>query len=73
MSAKMSTYLLAFVVGQFDKTQGVTVNNLRYGAWARPKSVDQTKVALDVGVKTIVNYEKYFGIKFPLPKQGTCI
>ncbi|XP_060551724.1 aminopeptidase N-like isoform X2 [Ruditapes philippinarum] len=69
VTEKMSTYLLAFVIGQFNKTQGVTKNGLKYGAWARPESVSQTHVALDVGVNTIYNYEKYFDIPFPLPKQ----
>ncbi|XP_052782181.1 putative aminopeptidase-2 isoform X1 [Mya arenaria] len=68
-SLQMSTYLLAFVVGQFKNTQGTTSNGLIYGAWARPQSVEQTKVALDVGTQTIVNYENYFDIAFPLPKQ----
>ncbi|XP_053377176.1 aminopeptidase N-like isoform X1 [Mercenaria mercenaria] len=69
ISKKMSTYLLAFVIGQFNKTENRTAHNLLYGAWARPQSVDQTHVALDVGINTIVNYEKYFGVRFPLPKQ----
>jgi len=66
----MSTYLLAFIVGKFEKINGTTSNGLTYGAWAIPKSIDQAKEALDVGTKTIANYEKYFDIPFPLPKQG---
>lgn len=69
-TVKMSTYLLAFVVGQFDHTENRTSSDLLYGAWARPESVEQTKLALDVGIKTIINYENYFDIPFPLPKQG---
>lgn len=67
----MSTYLLAFFVGRFDHKEATTTSGLLYRAWARPESVQQTAVALDVGAKTIVNYENYFGIDFPLTKQGT--
>ena len=42
----------------------------QYRAWARPESVHQTKVALAAGVKIIDYYEDYFGIDYPLPKQG---
>ena len=43
---------------------------LQYRAWSTPDAVNQTLTALDVGTKTIFNYEQYFGIDFPLPKQG---
>ena len=32
--------------------------------------MDQTNVALAAGVKIIDYYEDYFGIDYPLPKQG---
>ncbi|KAH3881118.1 hypothetical protein DPMN_005040 [Dreissena polymorpha] len=66
----MSTYLVAFFVGQFNKNVADTERGLLYGAWARPQYIAQTQLALDVGRKTIVNYEDYFNISFPLPKQG---
>lgn len=42
----------------------------QYRAWARPQSVNQTSVALKAGIQIIDYYEDYFGIEFPLPKQG---
>ena len=71
-SKKMSTYLVAYVVGEFEHVEATTDNDkLLYGAWARPRAVNYTREALGVGVNTIMNYEKYFEIDFPLPKQGS--
>ena len=42
----------------------------QYRAWARPESINQTRVALKAGTTIIDYYEDYFGIDFPLPKQG---
>lgn len=43
---------------------------LQYRAWARPEAVNQTEYALSVGTKILTYFENYFGIPFPLPKQG---
>ncbi|XP_046380097.2 aminopeptidase N-like [Haliotis rufescens] len=66
---KMPTYLLAFIVCNFEYTNETTSNDILYRAWSRPESVDQTPYALDVGVKVLTYFEKYFDVKFPLPKQ----
>lgn len=42
----------------------------QYSAWSTPESYNQTELALDVGMTTITYYEEFFGIAFPLPKQG---
>ncbi|KAL4227197.1 hypothetical protein ACF0H5_015170 [Mactra antiquata] len=68
-SVKMSTYLLAFIVCDFQYVENTTKNNVTYRAWSRPESINQTKVALETGVKVLTFYEEYFGHKFPLPKQ----
>ena len=70
VTLNMSTYLLAFIVGDFEHKEKYTDSGLLYRVWAQPASLEQTNMALDVGVSTIVNYEKYFGITFPLEKQG---
>lgn len=66
---KMSTYLLAFVGGNFvsksDRTkQGVKVNV--YATPAQPTGL--LDYALDTAVKSVEFYEDYFGIDYPLPK-----
>ncbi|WP_295438428.1 hypothetical protein [Thiolapillus sp.] len=39
-------------------------------AWSRPESEQQTAFALEVGTRVMPFFDKYFGIKFPLPEQG---
>ena len=38
--------------------------------YASEDKIEQTQLALDVLKYTIEKYEQYFGIKYPLPKQG---
>ena len=38
--------------------------------WAPPLQISQGAYALDIAAKTLANYEKFFKIPFPLPKQG---
>ncbi|XP_071508532.1 aminopeptidase N-like [Diadema antillarum] len=66
---KMSTYLLAFVVGYFNYTQAYTENGVRYRVWSRPDAVESTRYALDIGANITTYFEEYFNIPFPLPKQ----
>ena len=67
---KMSTYLLAFVVADFDYREGVnTENNVTFRIWSRPEIIPQTKYAAETGPLILKYYEDYFDVKFPLPKQ----
>ena len=68
---RMSTYLLAFIIGKFGHTEmPVPGTNITYGAWARPELVEQTRFALQVGAQSTANYNAFFNVTFPLPKQG---
>ena len=67
---KMSTYLLAFVVADFEFREGVkTDNNVTFRIWSRPEVISQTQYAAETGPLILEYYENYFDVKFPLPKQ----
>jgi len=64
---KMSTYLLAWVVGDFQcskaKADGVPIR-----ACATPDKVRLTKFAVDAAKWNLKYYDNYFGIKYPMGK-----
>lgn len=65
---KMSTYLLAFVVGEFEFLEGRTNEGVRVRVYTTPGKREQAKFALEVAQKTLSFYTGYFGVKYPLPK-----
>ncbi|CAD6195361.1 unnamed protein product [Caenorhabditis auriculariae] len=66
---KMSSYLLALFVSEFDYVEKKTKNGVRFRIYARPEAKHQLQYALNAGVKCTEYYEEYYGIKFPLEKQ----
>jgi len=64
---KMSTYLLAFIVGDFEYLESKTKNGVRVRVYTTPGKKHQAKFALDCAIRTLEFYEKYFDIPFPLP------
>ncbi|MSU44817.1 M1 family peptidase [Candidatus Nomurabacteria bacterium] len=64
---KMSTYLLAFIVGDFEYLESKTKNNVLVRVFTTPGKKHQAKFALDCAVKTLEFYDKYFDIPYPLP------
>lgn len=64
---KMSTYLLAFIVGDLEFLESKTANGVLVRVFTTPGKKSQGKFALDVAVKCLEFYEKYFDIKYPLP------
>uniref|UniRef100_A0A914WHK3 Aminopeptidase N-like N-terminal domain-containing protein n=1 Tax=Plectus sambesii TaxID=2011161 RepID=A0A914WHK3_9BILA len=69
-SPKMSSYLLAVAVSEFGYKETITSRGVRMRVWARPSRIDHTDYALSVGPQLLAYYEDYFGIKYPLKKQG---
>ncbi|KAK6010013.1 hypothetical protein OSTOST_25023, partial [Ostertagia ostertagi] len=65
---KMSSYLLAVVVGEFKSVEGHTNTGVRFRIWSRPGAIHRTSYALDIGMKCLDFYESHFGIKYPLEK-----
>jgi aminopeptidase N/puromycin-sensitive aminopeptidase len=64
---KMSTYLLAFLVGDFKCTNGEQ-DGVKIGVCATPDKMELTHFGLDVAKFTLHYYDDYFGIHFPLKK-----
>ncbi len=64
---KMSTYLLAFLVGDFQCTHGEQ-DGVKIGVCATPEKLDLTHYGLDVTRHVLHYYNDYFGIRYPLPK-----
>jgi puromycin-sensitive aminopeptidase len=64
----MSTYLLAFIVGEFDKIEARTTTDTLVRVFTAPGKAEEGRFALDVAVKTLPYYARYFGVGYPLPK-----
>ncbi|MDP2788859.1 MAG: M1 family metallopeptidase, partial [bacterium] len=63
---KMSTYLLAFIVGDFEYIEKKSNRGVIVRVHTTPGKKHQAKFALDVTVRMLEFYEKYFDIKYPL-------
>ena len=64
---KMSTYLVAFLVGDFECTSGSS-DGTPIRACATPDKVQYTKYAVQAAEFVLHYYDTYFGIKYPMPK-----
>ena len=64
----MSTYLLAFVVGDIVSVEADAANGTRVGIWTTRGKENQAGFALDTSVKLLGYFNEYFNIPYPLPK-----
>ncbi|EDV28937.1 uncharacterized protein TRIADDRAFT_18529 [Trichoplax adhaerens] len=67
-STYMSTYLVAFILCQFDSLTTNTSNGIMVRTWSVPRQISKTQYALNVAREVLMFYEDYFGIDYPLPK-----
>jgi len=65
---KMSTYLLAFAVGEFDFVGGTTKHGVSIRCYTPPGRGNQGRFALDVALRCLDIYDDFFGLPYPLPK-----
>ncbi|MSP78805.1 MAG: M1 family peptidase [Dehalococcoidia bacterium] len=65
---KMSTYLLAFVVGDMACVQATMPNGTLVRVWATRGKEEQGRYALENSVKILTYMNEYFGIPYPLKK-----
>ncbi len=64
---KMSTYLLAFIVGKFENIETKIKSGTKIRVFTTHGKKHQAKFALETASKCLQFYEDYFGIKYPLP------
>jgi puromycin-sensitive aminopeptidase len=67
-SPKMSTYLVAFIVGDMASVEEQTPSGTLIRVWATKGREEQGRYALDNAVRLLSYFNDYFGIPFPLSK-----
>jgi len=63
----MSTYLVYLGVGEFEYLTG-KIGKTQVRVITTKGNKSKGKYSLELGKKLLLSYEKYFGIKYPLPK-----
>jgi len=62
----MSTYLLAFIAGEFESIEGKTKEGVQVRVFTTNGKTHQAKFALEVAIKSLEFFEEYFDIKYPI-------
>ena len=69
-SPRMSSYLLAWVVGELQKKSATTKSGVEVNIYATPaQSPDSLDFALDIATRGIEFFDEYFDVPYPLPKS----
>jgi aminopeptidase N len=66
-TAKMSSYLAALIVGNFEYVEG-SADGIPIRVYSTPGKKEMGKFALDAAEYIVGYYDKYFGIKYPYGK-----
>ena len=69
-TVEMSTYLVAFVVCDFVTISKMSEKNVNVSVIASKDKIDQAHFALESATKIMDYYDEFFGVEYPLPKQG---
>ena len=64
----MSTYLMAFVIGDLSYIEQEAVNNTTVGVWTTRGKEEQGRFALETSARMLGFFNEYFGIPYPLEK-----
>jgi puromycin-sensitive aminopeptidase len=67
-SIKMSTYLVAFIVGEFEGTESVRVGHAPLRVWAVPGKSHLAKFAQEIGAFSLAFFSRYYDIAYPADK-----
>jgi puromycin-sensitive aminopeptidase len=62
---KMSTYLVAFIVGEFEATDAVMIGNAPLRVWAVPGKRHLAKFGQEIGSFSLDFLWRYYGIPYP--------
>ncbi len=62
---KMSTYLVAFIVGRIEPSEPVMIGNTPLRLWAIPGKNHLTKFGQDIAAASLSFFESYYGIPYP--------
>ncbi|MDB5160282.1 MAG: putative Aminopeptidase [Candidatus Saccharibacteria bacterium] len=69
-SPRMSSYLLAWVVGELQKKSAKTKSGVEVNIYATPaQTLESLDFALDIATRGIEFFDEYFDIPYPLPKS----
>ena len=64
----MSTYLLAFVIGELEHKSQTTKDGVEVRTYATKQNIEFTDFALSTAVKCLEYYNEFFDIPYPLEK-----
>lgn len=62
---KMSTYLVAFIVGRIQPTDPVLVGATPLRIWTVPGKQALTRFGLDIAAASLAFFEDYYGLRYP--------
>lgn len=65
---KMSTYLVAFIVGDLEFVESFTQGKIPVRIYSPKEFIHQAKFASEITPKILDYFNDYFGIPYPLPK-----
>lgn len=66
----MSTYLVAFVICDYSHISEQTEKGVSISVYTPPPFVSQANFALETAIHIMDYFEDFFGVPYPLPKQG---
>lgn len=67
-TVKMSSYLVAFVVCDYESKSNTTKSGIHVTVYAAPDQIDQVDFALKAAVIVLDYYNQLYSIPYPLPK-----
>lgn len=67
---RMSSYLLAWVVGDLHRKTATSKGGVEVSVWATPaQPAEALDFGLDIATRAIDFFDEYFGVPYPLPKS----